>query len=292
MRFVHENGTEAVCGPTRWTGIALAGWMLAAPVPALSTQMEPGVAGEAGGLDPGYPTTVWTELPPTIVSETGYRAGFGTGMTPAGETVEIRPGSPFVRIGGRLLQLANLPVLVAGKLRVPDELFRDEAFGQRQASAESTPAPPPVVKGQRSRRPGPWRVIIDPGHGGHDPGTRSPRSGVQEKPIALAVSKLIYEELHAMEGVQPFLTRSTDVFVELDDRPRVAVERDGDLFVSIHVDAQRAGGTSARGFTTYYLGAARTEEGRQAAMRENTVPGADASERPNIDQLEFILAGL
>jgi N-acetylmuramoyl-L-alanine amidase len=267
-------------------------WALAMPGPAKSMQMAPAPVSGLGGSNPDYPTRVWTELPPTIVSEAGYRAGFGTGMTPGGEPVEIRPGSPFVRIGERLVQLANLPVLEAGRLLVPEELLGDVAFAQRPGSAESRPGLPPVVAGQRSRRAGPWRVVIDPGHGGRDPGTRSPRSGAQEKPIALAVSKLIRDELAAMEGIQPYLTRSRDVFIELDDRPRAAVERDGDLFVSIHVDAQRAGGTSARGFTTYYLGAARTEEGRQAAMRENTVPGADASGRPNIDQLEFILAGL
>jgi N-acetylmuramoyl-L-alanine amidase len=114
---------------------------------------------------------------------------------------------------------------------------------------------------------------------------------VQEKGLTLAVSKLILAELEAMEGIEPLLTRTGDVFVDVPDRPLLAVERNGDLFVSIHMDAQESG-TSARGFTTYYLGPARTETGRRAAMRENTVPGADASSRPNIDQLEFILAGL
>jgi N-acetylmuramoyl-L-alanine amidase len=114
---------------------------------------------------------------------------------------------------------------------------------------------------------------------------------VQEKGLTLAVSKLIYSELSEMDGIEPILTRTDDAFVDVPDRPLLAVEQEGDLFVSIHMDAQESG-TSARGFTTYYLGPARTEVGRRAAMRENTVPGADASDRPNIDQLEFILAGL
>ena len=291
MRFVHVIGIETV-RLTGWAGVILAIWTLGAPGSVWSMQMASAATGASGVFNPDYPTRVWTELPPTIVSEAGYRAGFGTGMTLGGEPVEIRPGSPFVRIGERLVQLANLPVLDAGRLLVPEELLSDVAFARQPGSADSRPDLPPVVAGQRSRRAGPWRVVIDPGHGGRDPGTSSPRSGAQEKPIALAVSKLVRDELVAIDGIEPFLTRSRDVFIELDDRPRVAVERDGDLFVSIHVDAQRAGGTSARGFTTYYLGAARTEEGRQAAMRENTVPGADASGRPNMDQLEFILAGL
>ena len=134
-------------------------------------------------------------------------------------------------------------------------------------------------------------MIIDPGHGGRHPGTVSPRSAVQEKNLTLAVSRLIHEELSTMDGIEPILTRTADTFVDVPDRPLFAVEEEGDLFVSIHVDAQESG-SSARGFTTYYLGAARTETGRRAAMRENTVPGADASRGPNIDQLEFILAGL
>lgn len=300
MHFEHVSGISTarrLVGGRRWVVLTMAMFTVPTSVSAVQTVASNDGVPPASEVetDPAYPTSVWTDLPPAIVTEASYRAGFGTGVTAAGETIEIRPGSPFVRIGGDLVQLTNVPFLAAGKLRIPDELLEHAAFGggeEAVGTAQSGELLPPVVRGQRSRRPGPWRVVIDPGHGGRDPGTHSPRSGAQEKPIALAVSKLVYEELNAMDSIQPFLTRSTDVFIELSDRPRVAVERYGDLFVSVHVDAQRAGGTSARGFTTYYLGASRTEEGRQAAMRENTVPGADASERPNIDQLEFILAGL
>jgi len=291
VHFAHVAGTRLVRRRGRWTGAAVTLWMLAMPASTWSMQLASVSAVAPNGTTPGYPTSVWTELPPTIVSEVGYRAGFGTGMTLAGETVEVRPGSPFVRIGARLVQLSNVPVLDAGRLLVPDELLRDQAFGRRATSQESAVSLPPVVPGQRSRRPGPWRVVIDPGHGGRHPGTISPRSGVEEKHITLAVSKLVYAELEKMQGIEPILTRTTDTFVDVPDRPLVAVERQGDLFISIHVDAQESG-SSARGFTTYYLGPARTEAGRRAAMRENTVPGADASRRPNIDQLEFILAGL
>lgn len=252
------------------------------------------VAGSLLAPSPGraqeYATTAWSEVPPAVVTEAGYRAGFATGVAPTGETVELRPGSPFVKIGDRLLQLANVPFQRDGEFRVPDELFADVAFVTASEPTASDDLPP-VVAGQRSRRPGPWRVIIDPGHGGRHPGSISPTSGVQEKRLTLAISTLVHQELSTINGIEPILTRDSDVFVDVPDRSLFAVEREGDLFVSIHIDAQEAG-TSARGFTTYYLGASRTEEGRRAAMRENTVPGADASERPNIDQLEFILAGL
>lgn len=299
MHFEHVSGINTarrLAEGRRWAVLSMA--MLIAPTPVRAMQMvvSSDVAPTVSEVetDLPYPASIWTELPPSIVTEAGYRAGFGTGVAAMGEAVEIRPGSPFVRIGDRLVQLTNVPILSAGKLLVPDELFRDAAFrtgAEPVESAESDERLPPVVSGQRSRRPGPWRVVIDPGHGGRHPGTRSPRSGVQEKGLTLAVSKLIFAELEAMEGIEPLLTRTDDVFVDVPDRPLLAVERNGDLFVSIHMDAEESG-TSARGFTTYYLGPARTETGRRAAMRENTVPGADASSRPNIDQLEFILAGL
>ncbi|MFW6084914.1 MAG: N-acetylmuramoyl-L-alanine amidase family protein, partial [Gemmatimonadota bacterium] len=251
--------------------------------------------GAAVAQDAPYPTVAWTEVPVSMVSEAGYRGGFGTGVAASGDAVELRPGSPFVRLGERVVQLVNAPYLDGGRLRVPRELLERPEFedgASATASAASEVSLPPVVEGENTRRPGPWRVIIDPGHGGHDPGTQSPRTRAAERDITLAVSKMVHDELSETPDIDPWLTRTRDVFIDVPDRPRLAVEREGDLFVSIHVDAERRPGTSARGFTTYYLGPARTERGREAAMRENTVPGAEDRESPNIEQLEFILAGL
>ena len=98
----------------------------------LSRQVVLGLAFAVGGPSFGfaqdgaageYSTRVWTELPATIVSETSYRSGFGTGVAASGDPVELRPGSPFVRIGGTLVQLVNPPFLEAGLLHVPAELL-------------------------------------------------------------------------------------------------------------------------------------------------------------------------
>lgn len=275
---------------------------------ALTASLLAMLPGAARAQEASSPMRVWTELPATVVSETSYRSGFGTGVAASGEAVELRPGSPFIRIGDRLVQLANPPRLLDGVLRVPAELLEQPEFrsartasgGEPGSGAASAAAPaaatsgdplPPIVEGESTRRPGPWRVIIDPGHGGRHPGTSSPRSGVQEKHLTLAVSRMIHEELSKDPNIEPRLTRTGDEFIDVPDRPLMAVEHEGDMFVSIHVDAQEAG-SSARGFTTYYLGASRTEEGRRRAIRENTVPGATEGAGPNIDQLEFILAGL
>ena len=82
-----------------------------------------------------------------------------------------------------------------------------------------------------------------------------------------------------------------DVFVEVMERPSLAVDWEADLFMSIHVDAQPRPGSSARGFTTYHLGQARTADALAVARRENAVIELeDGTEPPNVDQLEIILA--
>lgn len=301
MRSDRERGSDGRVGVVRrLSAIAVLGalWLSGAPAPGVAQET-------ASAAD--HPTRVWTELPPTVVSEASYRSGFGTGVAANGEVVELRPGSPFVRIGERLVQLANSPYLAAGRLHIPAELLERAEFDRRTTGSSSPGSAstsagetagssggevvPPVVEGETTRRPGPWRVVIDPGHGGRHPGTVSPRSGTQEKHLTLAISRMIYEELQGVDGIDPSLTRTGDEFIDVPERPLMALEREGDMFVSIHVDAQEAG-TSARGFTTYFLGASRTEEGRRRAIRENTVPGAEDREGPDIDQLEFILAGL
>jgi len=107
-------------------------------------------------------------------------------------------------------------------------------------SLEEEPVPPP-----RGRIIG--RVVIDPGHGGKDPGTTSV-FGVYEKTLVLCVAKLVAAEL-ARNGVEVRLTRTTDRFIELEDRPAIANRLRADLFVSIHADYSR--NRAARGYTVY-----------------------------------------
>src|SRR5690606_40273400 len=82
------------------------------------------------------------------------------------------------------------------------------------------------------------KIVIDPGHGGKDPGALKYRYGKHEKDIVLDVSlklgRLIEKE---MPGVEVIYTRSSDVFVELKDRHRIANKASADLFISIHVNA-------------------------------------------------------
>jgi N-acetylmuramoyl-L-alanine amidase len=95
-------------------------------------------------------------------------------------------------------------------------------------------------------------VVVDPGHGAHDKGCSCVENGnaVMEKNLTLAIAKKVRDTL-AEEGVNVILTRSTDVFIPLKERPGVANENNADLFVSIHIDdCPRA--NTASGTTSYY----------------------------------------
>jgi len=248
----------------------------------------------------GYEAIRWSQVPESVVSRSFQSDGAATGQV-GGAPLELRAGSPFGRHGESVFQLTNVPYWLGGEVWVPFELFVEWLPGIDQAPAIAAPEASqtiPAVSVEEdprptpgSRSPGPWRVVIDAGHGGVDPGTMSPRTGAREKDITLAVSRKLADELRSRGGIEPLLTRDRDVFVEVMERPSLAVDWEADLFMSIHVDAQPRPGSSARGFTTYHLGQARTADALAVARRENAVIELeDGTEPPNVDQLEIILA--
>jgi N-acetylmuramoyl-L-alanine amidase len=129
-----------------------------------------------------------------------------------------------------------------------------------------TPAATPVPA---SRPSGPETVVIDPGHGGHDPGATGAR-GLQEKELTLDVANRLAAILQAEHGVKAILTRSRDTFLTLRERTAFANRQRADLFVSIHVNAAR--GATASGTETYFLSSEATDNAaRAAAAFENRV---------------------
>ncbi len=116
--------------------------------------------------------------------------------------------------------------------------------------------------------PGKPLVVIDPGHGGHDPGAISPVTGKREKDITLAVAKAIRDELVASGRVRVALTHDDDSFIILRDRSAIARNLKADMFISIHADSAGAG--SASGATVYTLSeVASDREAQLLAAREN-----------------------
>ena len=131
------------------------------------------------------------------------------------------------------------------------------------------PAPVPatsVVGGIR-------HIVIDPGHGGKDPGAIGP-GGVQEKEVALGISLKLRDALKREGGCEVFLTRSTDEFVTLSERTKMANSRKADLFISIHANAVSGSvkdKQDAHGYKVFFLSEAKNEADKLIAMRENSV---------------------
>ena len=94
-------------------------------------------------------------------------------------------------------------------------------------------------------------VVIDAGHGGHDPGAISPHDGTHESKVTLAVASAIRDELLKTGRVRVALTRDTDNFLVLQERYGIARRLGADLFISVHADA--AASQTARGATIYTL---------------------------------------
>ena len=102
-------------------------------------------------------------------------------------------------------------------------------------------------------------IVIDPGHGGHDPGCISADRKTQEKSIALDIASRLSRKIgESLPGVKTVLTRSNDKFVTLSGRADIANNLGADLFISIHVNAQ-AKGTSASGYSIHCLGQSSRE---------------------------------
>ncbi len=110
------------------------------------------------------------------------------------------------------------------------------------------------------------RIVIDPGHGGHDTGTVG-RNGLMEKDLVLDVALTLKKSLEARLGAEVLMTRSDDRFISLEERTAVANRHKADLFISIHANASTSRSTS--GVETYYLNFARNTAEREIAAREN-----------------------
>lgn len=149
---------------------------------------------------------------------------------------------------------------------------------------------PPVTGARGSNRP---IVVIDPGHGGRDPGATSPIDGREEKDITLAIARAIRDELASSGRVRVALTRDDDRYLVHHDRFEIARELGAGLFISVHVDA--AANPEARGATIYSLSeVASDKEAAALAARENQsdlVAGVDIGGKdPEVKEILIDLA--
>lgn len=126
------------------------------------------------------------------------------------------------------------------------------------------------------------KIVIDPGHGGKDPGAMA--FGMKEKDIVLAVAKKLATILRAETGTEVILTREEDVFIPLEERTAIANANDADLFISLHLNAHPS--PKVRGLETYFLNLSTNAEAMRVAAREN------ATSTHQMSDLEDILSDI
>lgn len=215
------------------------------------------------------------------------------------EGARIMPGVRDIPIGDGLLKMARVGQFRPDVVRVvldienireykifplsdPSRIIidvkgerRTEISRMEESISASVPGPAPKKEAaaeERRKAPGKVgsskvpRVVIDPGHGGHDPGAVGPE-GLKEKDVVLAIGLKLAEKLKEEMGLDVVMTRSTDVFIPLEERTAIANKVNADLFVSIHANASL--NNSAAGIETYYLNLAKTDKAARVAAREN-----------------------
>lgn len=152
----------------------------------------------------------------------------------------------------------------------------------KPSTLEGKDVKPPIADTGRIRT-----IVIDAGHGGKDPGAIGP-TGLMEKDVALDIAKRLKAKLESKMDCKVLLTRTTDRFLELDERTMFANSVNADLFISVHLNASRD--RSARGVETYFLSPARSKDELATAARENMMALGSQDEIEN--DLAYIMSDL
>ena len=252
--------------------------------------------------------------------------GSAVRVTLSARDFEFDIGSPFLRFEGTAYPLVGEPYIARDTVFLPLEWLSDcvprllvgryhwdpwlarldeiasaaapAVVATRSATAPSTgstpaPQPAPPAPNPTTGLRLPHTIVVDPGHGGLDPGNpglHMPR-GLREKDITLGIGKLLRAEL-LRRGLTVVLTRSTDTLIDLASRPTYC-RADCDLFVSIHVNSMPAGRrqTQVNGVETYFVSDAKTEDQKRVAQMENDALRFEAT--PVVDgPLGYILHDL
>jgi len=257
------------------------------------------------GLSQGVPFRVFLlDDPARLVvdfREANWAAVRADALLPApGRVAEVRFGA-FQPGWSRLVADLSVPMLPR-EIGMPIDdssgqallqIMLEEVSAEEFAKAAGAPVDPAWTRAltQPARKPddGVFTVVLDPGHGGIDPGAE--REGVNEKELMLSFARELQEALRR-SGVEAVLTRNEDVFVALERRVAIAHQVEADLFISLHADSLTQGG--AKGATVYTL----SDEASDAATahlaarhnRADIIAGADLT--GSDDQVTSVLLDL
>ena len=245
------------------------------------------------------------DLPPASgAKKAGLVAGFRFGLLAPGRSrlvidatgpVAVQSAEMVARSGGRV-------ALVLTLVATDEARFRAAAAaavaipGAPASPRQPGPPPAPATEDAKPSRQRPL-IVIDPGHGGLDPGAVG-TNGVLEKDIVLAVSLQLKRLLVSRQRYDVVMTRATDVFVPLDQRLAMSEQASADMFISIHADSLEATevASTVRGATVYTLSEkASDEQARRLAEKENAVDllaGLGAGNPDEVDPVRDILIDL
>ena len=215
-------------------------------LPEVNFQMPPGLGSEKRGL------------------VTGYRYGL---FAPGRSRIVIDVSGPFLVDKAFVLEArVDQPARLVVDLVVTD---RTTFLAKLRAARIPVVGSIPKLKPQAQATAAKPVVILDPGHGGIDPGTAS-ADGVTEKEVVLAFAKTLRQKLEAEGDFQVYLTREGDTFLALRERVEFAQSKGANLFVSIHADSFPKHANEASGATVYTLSErASDDEAKELAAKEN-----------------------
>ncbi len=237
-----------------------------------------------------------------------------------GKNIRLFSNSSQVSIAGRNTALESPTVKNSEGFWVPFNFFASGSFvtatrtkleyprpEPKSTSSPSAPVGDPVALDKAARPPltirggdgnvvNPLkakalrRIIVDPGHGGKDPGAIG-RSGAMEKDINLRMALELAESLRETYGYEVLLTRMEDTFITLEERPRLANKHNGDLFISLHCNASPS--RKRQGFEVYFLSERASDSNADAAARlENAVLSLEGKEVPSPNRVKQVLRSL
>ena len=156
-------------------------------------------------------------------------------------------------------------------------IVRNTPVSSEQEAKKKDPKAKPISLAQQLGL-GVKRIVLDPGHGGKDPGAIA--NGIKEKDVVLAIAKSLQPILAKELGCEVFLTRTDDQFLTLEERTAIANTKEADLFVSLHVNAHPS--DKVRGFETYFLNLTTNAEAMRVAARENATSTHQMSDLQDI----------
>jgi N-acetylmuramoyl-L-alanine amidase len=228
--------------------------------------------------------SVWDAPSPTRPAANAH-AGAAKPFTPPVLPVDTKAPSAAGTAIAEVKPPAPLPIIDTAPELATRTLASDVApLPSKQALPRSAPPLAPAANSNgkfslsRQLGLGVSRIVIDAGHGGHDPGARG--NGINEAELTLDVAQRLQKLLDAQPGFDVVMTRDTDEFVPLQERTAIANREGADLFLSIHANASR--NIQARGIETYFLNFAMNPEAEAVAARENAASGQSMHSLPDI----------